>query len=206
MTVKNASLICKKFPISIRSHVGFENRSSIPCDTILVRWRLFPSRKLQANVHRQPAPTTRRWPNVALMLGRRRRRRANIKAILGQCLVFAGKAATKIQHWRLKWKCGKKWWIKSQILYSEISADGFDYIIAFSAVNIPDHSSLNNYWWNHSYCMQILSARVIPVLHAITLAVNTDVPVNTKHLYNIYTMYVPCFSLLIYQTNMSISV
>ena len=33
---------------------------------------------------------TRRWPNVVLMLGRRRRRRANIKTTLGQCLVIAG--------------------------------------------------------------------------------------------------------------------
>ena len=30
------------------------------------------------------------WPNVVLLLGRRRRRRANIKTILGQRLVFAG--------------------------------------------------------------------------------------------------------------------
>ena len=30
------------------------------------------------------------WPSVALTLSRRRRRRANIKATLGQCLVFAG--------------------------------------------------------------------------------------------------------------------
>ena len=32
---------------------------------------------------------TRHWPNVVLMLGRRRRRRYNIKIALGQCLVFA---------------------------------------------------------------------------------------------------------------------
>ena len=31
---------------------------------------------------------TRRWPNVGLMMGQRRRRRPNIKPALGQCLVF----------------------------------------------------------------------------------------------------------------------
>ena len=33
---------------------------------------------------------TRRWPNVGLMLGQRRRRWANISPTLGQCIVFAG--------------------------------------------------------------------------------------------------------------------
>ena len=38
-----------------------------------------------------PSPAnTRHWPNVVLMLGRRRRRRASIKTTLGQCIVFAG--------------------------------------------------------------------------------------------------------------------
>ena len=34
---------------------------------------------------------TRRWPNVGLILDRRRRRRANIKPTLGQRFVFAVK-------------------------------------------------------------------------------------------------------------------
>ena len=33
---------------------------------------------------------TKRWPNVGLMMGQRRRRWTNIKPILGQCLVSAG--------------------------------------------------------------------------------------------------------------------
>ena len=33
---------------------------------------------------------TRRWPNVELLLGRRRRRRANFNSTLGQSLVLAG--------------------------------------------------------------------------------------------------------------------
>ena len=32
---------------------------------------------------------TRNFPNVVLMLGRRRRRRANINPAMGQCIVFA---------------------------------------------------------------------------------------------------------------------
>ena len=39
--------------------------------------------------------------NVVLMLGRRRRRRANIKAALGQCLVFAGNA---LCWWDIHWR------------------------------------------------------------------------------------------------------
>ena len=44
---------------------------------------------------------TRHWPNVVSMLGRRRRRRANIKTILGKCLVFAEIA--------LKWSIYQQW-------------------------------------------------------------------------------------------------
>ena len=39
--------------------------------------------------YRIPAKT-RHWTNVGSMLGRRRRRRANIEPTFGQCLVFAG--------------------------------------------------------------------------------------------------------------------
>ena len=39
------------------------------------------------NVH-LTQQNTRHSPNVVLMLGRRRRRRANIKTTLGECLVF----------------------------------------------------------------------------------------------------------------------
>ena len=50
---------------------------------------------------RKPLSHTRRWPNVALMLGRRRRRRPSIKATLGQRLVFAGKplSHTAVTDW-----------------------------------------------------------------------------------------------------------
>ena len=41
------------------------------------------------NIGSYPA-NTRHWPNVFLLLGRRRRRRVNIRTTLGQCLVFAG--------------------------------------------------------------------------------------------------------------------
>ena len=39
---------------------------------------------------------TRHFPNVVLMLGRRRRRRANIKTTLGKSLVFAGSLYTRV--------------------------------------------------------------------------------------------------------------
>ena len=37
----------------------------------------------------------RRWPNVGLLLGQRRRRWANSKSTLGQRLMFAGKFISK---------------------------------------------------------------------------------------------------------------
>ena len=39
---------------------------------------------------------TRRWPNVGLMLGQRRRRWASVSPTLGQCFVFAGKGNSTI--------------------------------------------------------------------------------------------------------------
>ena len=44
----------------------------------------------------------RHWPNVVLMLCRRRRRRASIRTTLGQCLMSAGlrsQLISKLSHW-----------------------------------------------------------------------------------------------------------
>ena len=46
-----------------------------------------PSKRWQVGFGLVPA-NTRRWHNIVLMLGRRRRRRANIKTTLGQPFVF----------------------------------------------------------------------------------------------------------------------
>ena len=53
----------------------------------MTQQRRVPSAMLTAN--------TRHFPNVVLMLGRRRGRRANIKTTLGKYLVSAGLTATR---------------------------------------------------------------------------------------------------------------
>ena len=49
----------------------------------------FSTYQVRQQVNVYITANTRGWPNVVLMLGRRRRRRANIKTALGQPLVFA---------------------------------------------------------------------------------------------------------------------
>ena len=53
--------------------------------TLLSLWYIDIIRRMSV----YPA-NSRHWPNVVVMLGRRRRRRSKIKTTMGQCLVFAG--------------------------------------------------------------------------------------------------------------------
>ena len=46
------------------------------------------------------------WPNAGLMLGRRRRRRANINPALGRCIMFVGKQNSPAEKWVTGTKCG----------------------------------------------------------------------------------------------------
>ena len=61
------------------------------CYTDLTYIRLHNITEVVDRLQKSPFPAnTRHWTNVVLMLGRRRRRRANIITALGQCHVFAG--------------------------------------------------------------------------------------------------------------------
>ena len=65
---------------------------------------------LAINIHGHSTSSTRiHWPKAGLILGRRRRRRANINPALGQCVVFAGTSSTRIPPGSLHIQCFVNW-------------------------------------------------------------------------------------------------
>ena len=121
---------------------------------------------------------TRHWPNVILMLGRRRRRWANIKTTLGKWLVFAGLLGARLA--RLK--------ALSSLEARRLQAPWLEVTFEKTACFVWSMLSNNNY-----YELDRCSKRTIHNTVYLTVVI-TDVKYTT---YTVLTRRLKClFSLL----------
>ena len=98
----------------------------------------------RSTLYQYPA-NTRHFTNVVLMLGRRRRRRANIKTIFGKCFVFAGYVMTLAQSsvtssvcWFRDFFC----FYRPRFAFNYIIIDGSLYFFSRQRLN-PNHTSFS---------------------------------------------------------------
>ena len=112
---------------------------------------------------------TRHWPNVVLMLCRRRRRRATIRTTLGQCLVFAGLPSQLISKLESLTQCLQHWAdISPALAYQYIGLNKINAhpMLAYCWPIFHDHgSAVKQHWLKVSFLQGTPATRYTAVFH-----------------------------------------